>query len=71
MTGAAIFTEGDMSEKNNRICELENALREILEYVPECTCHEAYTGRGLTAPDCCYHAGGMEQIEQIAKEVLR
>lgn len=70
-SGARIFSEGDISAKNHRINQLETALREILEYVPDCTCHEAYTSRGLTAPDCCYHADGMEQIEAIAQGALK
>lgn len=37
-----------------------------------CTCDEAYTKRGLTAPDCPWHAFAVQEaMEQYATEVAR
>ena len=38
--------------------ELVEALRDWKNEVGECTCHEAYTGRKLTDPNCHYHDYG-------------
>ncbi len=35
-----------------RVAALEEALRELLETTSHCNCEEAYTDRGLHAPDC-------------------
>lgn len=48
----------------------DDALKEILEWVPRCTCHEGYSSRGLIAPDCQYHASGMEEVEEIVRGLL-
>jgi hypothetical protein len=45
----------------------DEALREILKWVPECTCDGAYLSRGLIAPDCQYHSSGMEEVEEIVR----
>lgn len=39
------------------------------KYVP-CRCDEIYTSRGLTAPDCPYHANDPESaMDEWAKEI--
>ena len=56
--------------QKRRIASLEAALSEIREHIPSCNCHEAYTGRGLVAPDCLYHSSGFEEVEEIINRVL-
>ena len=42
----------DTSERDARFAEVERLREALLEQSMPCTCHEAYSGRGLQDPEC-------------------
>lgn len=53
---------------------VEAAAMVLLGYTGACVCHEAYTGRNLIDPDCCYHdvppEAAREMLEAAAPHML-
>lgn len=48
----------------------ECARKELISFTGDCVCHEAYTSRGRTDPDCVWHAVGDDFPTDMADAVL-
>jgi len=44
--------DAEVADLRQQLATTQVALKSLLDAVPPCTCHEAYSSRGLVAPDC-------------------
>jgi len=59
--------KGGVDGMGNMAIKLAKECMDVLRH--ECTCHEAYTGRGMIDPYCEWHEIG-QYLLPIAKEIL-